>query len=353
MRSQKTGLNSILGTAFPSNGPGNESDASKVQGAAGFSPTTLLETFIPGYGHIHRIVLVNFGFDVTLLVSFGAALWLSGRILRSAWALFWSLVNNYFMAEITVSSKDEIYNHLIQFLAHQYKTSSSRRLMAETPAKSAWELDGEDTESPETTMEANGEIKWLNFANQEAKTQPLFTPAIGSHNFWFAGTYFQLKRKEVSVMDELGSGGAAAFRDKEVLTLSCFGWSTEPIKRLIQHAKEHYHGGHRANTVIKRPAQKEMRRYGGRGSWMKIAERPCRPLSTVVLDEERKMDVLVDINEYLNPATARWYANRGIPYRRGYLLYGPPGTGKTRYVGSPNIKYSNRLGVREAIGTGK
>ncbi|OAR00671.1 hypothetical protein LLEC1_07374, partial [Akanthomyces lecanii] len=25
----------------------------------------------------------------------------------------------------------------------------------------------------------------------------------------------------------------------------------------------------------------------------------------------------------------RWYANRGIPYRRGYLLYGPPGTGKS------------------------
>lgn len=41
------------------------------------------------------------------------------------------------------------------------------------------------------------------------------------------------------------------------------------------------------------------------------------------------MDVLRDINEYLNPKTARWYAERGIPYRRGYLLYGPPGTGKT------------------------
>ena len=30
-----------------------------------------------------------------------------------------------------------------------------------------------------------------------------------------------------------------------------------------------------------------------------------------------------------HPATARWYANRGIPYRRGYLFHGPPGTGKT------------------------
>jgi chaperone BCS1 len=328
MRSQKIGLNSIMNSAFPPNGPGNASDTSKVQGV-GFSPTTLLETFIPGYSHIHRIFLDNYGFDVTLLVSFGAALWLSGRILRSAWVVFSKLIKSYFMAEITVSSKDEIHSHLIQFLAHQYKISSSRRLMVETPSKSAWELDSEETESPETNVETNGEIKWLNFANQEAKSQPRFTPAIGSHNFWFGGNFFQLKRQEISIMGDLGSQGLTTLRDQEMLTLSCFGWSTDPIKRLIQHAKEHFHVGHKANTVIKRPAQKDMRRLGGRGSWVKIAERPCRPLNTVVLDEERKMDVLLDINEYLNPATARWYANRGIPYRRGYLLYGPPGTGKT------------------------
>ena len=27
----------------------------------------------------------------------------------------------------------------------------------------------------------------------------------------------------------------------------------------------------------------------------------------------------------------RWYANRGIPYRRGFLFHGPPGTGKTSF----------------------
>lgn len=26
------------------------------------------------------------------------------------------------------------------------------------------------------------------------------------------------------------------------------------------------------------------------------------------------------------------YAERGIPYRRGYLLYGPPGTGKSSFI---------------------
>lgn len=52
-------------------------------------------------------------------------------------------------------------------------------------------------------------------------------------------------------------------------------------------------------------------------------------MKTVVLDAEQKVQVLSDINEYLHPATPRWYANRGIPLRRGYLFHGPPGTGKT------------------------
>ena len=37
-----------------------------------------------------------------------------------------------------------------------------------------------------------------------------------------------------------------------------------------------------------------------------------------------------DILKY--QASQKWYTDRGIPYRRGYLLYGPPGTGKTSFT---------------------
>jgi len=42
--------------------------------------------------------------------------------------------------------------------------------MAETTSKSVWELDNEDTENPETIVDEEGDIKWLNFCDREVKS---------------------------------------------------------------------------------------------------------------------------------------------------------------------------------------
>lgn len=103
----------------------------------------------------------------------------------------------------------------------------------------------------------------------------------------------------------------------------------EPIKALLKHVKVQYYNNHHARTIVKRPSPQNLRRYGGRHCWQQVADRPIRDMKTVVLDGHQKVQVLADINEYLHPTTPRWYANRGIPLRRGYLFHGPPGTGKT------------------------
>jgi chaperone BCS1 len=50
----------------------------------------------------------------------------------------------------------------------------------------------------------------------------------------------------------------------------------------------------------------------------------------VVLDEGVKERIVEDVQDFIS--SAHWYQDRGIPYRRGYLLYGPPGTGKSSFI---------------------
>ncbi|KAI9716057.1 MAG: hypothetical protein M1828_000468 [Chrysothrix sp. TS-e1954] len=55
-----------------------------------------------------------------------------------------------------------------------------------------------------------------------------------------------------------------------------------------------------------------------------------RPLESVALAEGVKERIVQDIDGFLQ--AREWYLDRGIPYRRGYLLWGPPGTGKSSFI---------------------
>jgi chaperone BCS1 len=67
------------------------------------------------------------------------------------------------------------------------------------------------------------------------------------------------------------------------------------------------------------------------GEWRKTKARDIRPISTIIMNEQEKNMLLNDVEDFLDPGTRGWYARRGIPYRRGFLLYGPPGTGKSSF----------------------
>jgi len=53
-------------------------------------------------------------------------------------------------------------------------------------------------------------------------------------------------------------------------------------------------------------------------------------MESIVLDPDRKEMILADAREFM--ASEKWYSERGLPYRRGYLFHGCPGSGKTSLV---------------------
>lgn len=284
-------------------------------------PANILEAFIPGYSLISKFLLDSLGFDITLLVSVCFLIFGLATSVKFAWKHTSQQFSEYFMSSVSIDSNDDIYDHVMEWIRVQDVSKNSRKLMAKTGRENAWDLVDGDMNVPE--LDPN---KLVNFSNWDAKVPPRFQPSFGVHRFFYKGRLFQLKRENKQVMRDVWGG--SALRDEENITLTCIGRSTQPLKGLIEVARDHYLNKKKSCTVVRRPSPKEMRGRG-RTPWTKVATRPSRPMETVVLDHEQKNRVLVDINEYLHPSTPRWYANRGIPYRRGYLFHGPPGTGKS------------------------
>ena len=71
-------------------------------------------------------------------------------------------------------------------------------------------------------------------------------------------------------------------------------------------------------------------RVANYNAWSLSARVRPRPLSSVILDGDQGQRLLGDMRRFLGGEA--WYAETGVPYRRGYLLHGPPGNGKSSVV---------------------
>ncbi|KAL8724698.1 MAG: hypothetical protein Q9166_007809 [cf. Caloplaca sp. 2 TL-2023] len=285
-------------------------------------PANILDAFIPGYPIISKFIREVFGFDISIVVSVSLLIFGLFTSAKYIWHHAYEYFEEYCTSYICIESDDDIFTHVMGWLAEQKISKKSRTLMATTGRESAWD----SFSGGEIDLVADaGQL--LNFSNWDAKVPPTFQPYFGTHRFLHKGRYFEFLRSQKSVMGTSWGGGSVV-REDEYIKLTCIGRSTQPIKELIKEARDHYLDKEKTSTVVRRPAPKEMRGRG-RNVWNRVASRPSRPIETVVLDHEQKSRLLADINEYLHPKTAIWYANRGIPYRRGYLLAGPPGTGKS------------------------
>lgn len=305
---------------------GNATAAASNASPSDTMPVNMVESLLPliglrGFAPVYQFIGRWLGWDPTSLLTVIGVIWAANKIFRQIYHFLYGIFIEYLMSTIHISSTDDIYLHLMAWLSKQPKMVNSRALMAETVSKTAWE------DEDESTVARDHSGLYLNFSNQEARATPQYIPAVGLHNFWWKGQYFRLHRKKESIFEDGSNNGFGTFKDKEDLMISCLWRSPEPIKNLLAHARENYYSDHRARTIVKRPNAQYMRR--SRQNWQTVANRPVRDMKTVVLDQHQKLQVLADMNEYLHPATPRWYANRGIPLRRGYLFHGPPGTGKT------------------------
>lgn len=108
----------------------------------------------------------------------------------------------------------------------------------------------------------------------------------------------------------------------ETIKFTCLGNNKDIFCDMLNYAKDLELSKHDGKTVIYEPRTNEWAPFG--------EPRLRRQFDSVILDEDVAERILSDVEEFLN--SREWYAKRGVPYRRGYLLHGPPGCGKTSYI---------------------
>lgn len=304
---------SVANTSATGLGPGAPAASQSPQLA-------LLEFFFPGISivttAVARYLHIDISLYIPLIILLGA--------MTFAWAYIseylWSVLEAHFMSTVDIRTDDEIYNIMMAWIASQKFAQSSRRFVVNTQlgSRNWWvyrqHYDENEDDDDEAERSSFGAKKF-------ARKALAYTPAFGSHYFWYKGRLLLFRRHQ--------NREQAAFlmaSEREEISLSCFGRNPWVLKELLHMARLEYLAKDEQKTLIYRGTTKS---GSTEPTWQRSMARTSRPLSTVILNEKVKKELLDDVTDYLSPATRRWYANRGIPYRRGYLLYGPPGTGKS------------------------
>lgn len=161
------------------------------------------------------------------------------------------------------------------------------------------------------------ETEKIEHPNGSVQTQFALIPGPGKHILRYKSAFLMVNRvRETKSMDfQMG-------KPWETITLTTLYSQRHIFESLFTEAHKLAQQSTEGKTIV----------YTSRStSWEKFGEpRRKRPIESVILDRGVKERIIADVTDFL--ASAKWYYDRGIPYRRGYLLHGPPGSGKSSFI---------------------
>jgi len=73
--------------------------------------------------------------------------------------------------------------------------------------------------------------------------------------------------------------------------------------------------------------KREIFTWDGYHNWNNLYDVKMKSFDQVIISERKKEDLKKDIDLFMQ--REKWYLEKAIPYKRGYLFYGSPGNGKT------------------------
>jgi hypothetical protein len=255
-------------------------------------PAFIITTFFPQI--VHQLSKYP---KLVKLLSIPLALWIGSEFVWNQVYSLWSKLMSTAMTSVKIDASDSrLHSSFRRFLYNKHVMQSHREMSASSKHFLRHQVDGGRDAVRVLALDTDVVYDSLN------KTQ----------FFWHEGRLFLLTVERGFKQIQLAD-----------LTIWTFGWSPEPIRKILDRAFAD------CNNQLGKVMTSVMVPANGASYWTARANKPRRPLESVYLADGEKQKLVQDMGEYLDEATVRWYGDRGIPHRRGYLFHGKPGTGKT------------------------
>lgn len=214
----------------------------------------------------------------------------SAAILRKGLQASLVLFRRHYMITLEVPCRDKSYQWLLQWITEK---------------------------GARHTQHLSVETSFLQKDTGQIKTKYDFIPSIGQHYFRYGGAWIKVDRTREQHTLDLHMGVPW-----ETVTLTAFGRDKGLYYNILEEARTMALKQHEGMTVMYTAMGAEWRPFGH--------PRKRRPISSVILSAGLSDKILADCLDFIDHP--QWYTERGIPYRRGYLLYGPPGCGKSSFI---------------------
>ncbi|KAL4898443.1 P-loop containing nucleoside triphosphate hydrolase protein [Aspergillus ambiguus] len=263
----------------------------------------------------NAIVFINWCFALIAIIA----------SLRSTWNMLYSYAKEACLTTVYIREEDPLYHDVILWMNdHVFRHQHFRSVMAVTNNK----VDRRKRRNFMRLMA--GSAAAFDFNDEEPLSDPstdsdpsiMLQPFQGSRLFSYNRTWILFSHAPPS---RHGSMPSPQGDDRPPLKLQSLSICLDTLRDFLSESFRYSRKLSASTITVYRPlaSPHEFAR------WARVTSRPIRDMSTVILNPQKKDTILHDITEYLLPRTRQWYANHGIPYRRGYLFSGPPGTGKT------------------------
>ncbi|CAE7227372.1 unnamed protein product [Rhizoctonia solani] len=262
------------------------------------SPTFGIETLssVTSLSSLFTILLSFSGLrDWLKLFILGGALETLRRIASSSWG--WAIAS--FFVTVHLDNDDTAYDWMMIWLSLQPAWHKAREVQIS---------------SKDYGLNRNATIVVPGETGTTGETRSVaYLPTYGStHTMFFRRHWMRVTRTR-----QEGEGCT-----RETLQVSILARNREIINQLLREAKEAYTSEDQNRVSIYTCDQYNC--------WHRSASRAKRPMQSIVLDPMIKDRILEDAKDFM--ASENWYSERGIPFRRGYLLHGAPGSGKTSLI---------------------